>query len=75
MDLVGSINRSHRILAILNGRDCGFQEDVTDSCWMVLADRMIAVQLDFQVQPVFLEQDRIRIFRRTVKACELFRIL
>ena len=54
-DFVGGVYRCHRILAVLDGGDRGLDDYVTDAGGVCLTDRMIAIELNFDVQSVMFE--------------------
>jgi len=56
VDLIGSIHRGHRVLAVLNRCDRGLEHDVADSRRIIAADVMLAVDVQFHVQAVVLQQ-------------------
>ena len=59
-DFVLSIDRRYGILQILYGGHRRFEQQIADTSGVRFADRVFAVDLNFDVQPVMLEQYRSR---------------
>ncbi len=59
LDLVPGIHRGHRVLAVLDRGQRRFEQQVLDARGIVLADRVRAVDLDLDVQPVVAQQHGI----------------
>ena len=74
-DLVLGIDRGDRVLAVHDRGERRFEHDVGDAGRVVLADRMVAVDADLDVQAVVDQQDRRRARGIALIAGELLRLL
>jgi hypothetical protein len=74
-DLVLGIDRRDRILAVHDRGDRSLQHHVGDPGRVVLADRMVAIDADLDVQAVVDQEDRRRARGIALIAGELFRLL
>mmetsp|Transcript_20597 Transcript_20597/g.49172 ORF Transcript_20597/g.49172 Transcript_20597/m.49172 type:complete len:227 (+) Transcript_20597:1774-2454(+) len=57
LDLVLSVDSSHRVLAVRDRSERRLDDDVLDACRVSLSDRGVRVDLDIKVQPVVDEED------------------
>lgn len=73
--LVVSVNGGDRVFAVDDGRQGRFQQQVLDAGGIGLADRMLRVELDFDVQTVILEQNRLWLVRPICETDVFFRVL
>ncbi|MCY1524980.1 hypothetical protein D9M68_599430 [compost metagenome] len=70
LHLVCRIHGGNRILAIHDGAEGGLQQHILDPGGIGLADRVTGVDLDFEVQPMVLQQDGAGCVGRTLIADE-----
>ena len=73
--LVLGIDGGDAVLHVEDGGDRGFHDHVGDAGGIVLADRMLAVDLDLDMQAVVDQQDRARRLRAALIARELRGVL
>ena len=70
-DFIIGINGGDRILAIHDGRDRGFHNDVGDVRRVVFADRVACIEPDFEMNTIIDESDRRRRCSITKITCKM----
>ena len=74
-DLVGSVDGSDRVLAVHDGGDGGFDDDIGDARLVILADEVRAVDDDLGMQAVVAQQHGGWLVLGSAPALELRRVL
>mmetsp|Transcript_10221 Transcript_10221/g.23327 ORF Transcript_10221/g.23327 Transcript_10221/m.23327 type:complete len:285 (-) Transcript_10221:305-1159(-) len=69
------VNSSHRVLAVRNGGQSRFDDDVFDAGDVGLADAALAVDKDLKVQPVVAKEDTFQHISILKESDELFSVL